>query len=230
MSAGTASQVRDGSLPVGSFDITVLETSQPFVLDNFTRTPASKKLVSLSARGLPAKQRNVPGQIAFSADCQVPDESIAGPRINHTFAVDADRDGNIEPYQFDSDAGDAYTQDGETKMKVSGFAMVTPLMYDSATTAAFAPASAASTVAIAGYTLAAYLPRDVTKGTYSASGLPTGIVINASTGAITGTPTTPNTYNFTIKLTGTRTVKTGTGGTSVTETVTGIIVGSWVIT
>jgi endo-1,4-beta-xylanase len=34
--------------------------------------------------------------------------------------------------------------------------------------------------------------------TYSATGLPPGLSINASTGAITGTPTTANTYNVTV--------------------------------
>ncbi len=230
----SASTVRDGSLPVGSFDITVLENATvPFVLNSFTRTPAAKKLVSLSARGVPSRQRNIAGQIAFTADCQVPDESTAGPRINQTFAVDADRDGVAEPYQFDSDAGDAYTQDGETKMKVSGMAMVTPLIFDNTTPAtpvAFAPASHASTVIITPVNLSVYKPRDVTVtgSTYSATGLPTGLSIAAATGIITGTPTTPGTYAFTIKCTGTRTVSTGIATT--TETVTGLITGSWVIT
>jgi hypothetical protein len=37
--------------------------------------------------------------------------------------------------------------------------------------------------------------------TYSASGLPAGLTINSSTGLISGTPTTINTYNVTITVT-----------------------------
>lgn len=306
---GVVATVRDGTLPVGSFDITVLENpTVPFVFNNFSRTPASKKLVSMSARGVPSRQRNIAGQVAFTADCQVPDESTAGPRMNQSFAIDADRDGNVEPYQFDTDAGDAYTQDGEIKMKVSGMAMVTPLIYDGDTAQAFAPTalshtaltavtgtaatnlltktahglnpgdavkfsgltggsgltagtpyyvipidandfkvsltrvnalsaaptpvalttdvSAATVTAQAGQTLAAYLPRDVTLGTFTATGLPTGVAISTA-GLLSGAPSAAQTFAFTIKCTGTRTVSTGKG--AVVETVTGTITGSWVI-
>ena len=40
--------------------------------------------------------------------------------------------------------------------------------------------------------------------TYSASGLPTGLSIQTTTGSITGTPTTPGTYNVTVSVTDSR--------------------------
>jgi YVTN family beta-propeller protein len=45
--------------------------------------------------------------------------------------------------------------------------------------------------------------------TYAATGLPTGLTINANTGVISGTPTTVNTFNVTVTVTDTRGVSSG---------------------
>lgn len=74
------------------------------------------------------------------------------------------------------------------------------------------PAQAAITVA-AGGAVNATVKASTTTGTltYSATGLPQGVSINSSTGAITGTPSVPGKYVVTIRVSnGTQTVSTDT--------------------
>lgn len=218
------SQTADGSLPHGSFDITILQDGQSYVADNFNFDENSKKLQSMSARGRVSRQKIIPTDTTFSADFQLADEDTDAPRPRHVFAVDADRDGVAEPYQIEK-PGRTFGSDGEWKCKVSGFAMVNPLIYIPATSRTPADRTDASAGAITAVQLGAYVPRDVTLGAnpYSATGLPTGITCSTA-GSLTGTPSAPGTYSVTLKVTATRTVD------GVSETLTGVAKFTWTIT
>jgi len=122
-------------------------------------------------------------------------------------------------------SGRTFVSDGEYKCKVSGFAMVTPLIYIPATTRTPADMSTASGGAISSITLGAYVPRDVTLSAspYTATGLPTGLACSTA-GVISGTPSAPGTFAVTLKVTSTRTVD------GVSETLTGVAKFTWTIT
>lgn len=218
------SQTSDGQLPHGSFDVTILQDGQAYVADNFNFDENSTKLQSKSARGRVSRQKIIPTDVTFSADFQLADEDTDAPRPRHAFAVDADRDGVVEPYQIEK-SGRVYAAEGEYKCKVSGFAMVNPLIYIPATSRTPADRTDASAGAIASVTLGAYVPRDVTLSAtpYTATGLPTGIVCSTA-GVLSGTPSAPGTFTVTLKVAATRTVD----GTS--ETLSGVAKFTWTIT
>jgi hypothetical protein len=90
------------------------------------------------------------------------------------------------------------------------------------TTAAPAPVFTDSSVAfsatiISAYSDAVFATNTQTYSVFSGS-LPPGINLNTSTGSLTGTPTTPGTYNFVIRA-------TGLGGTANTGTLTILVYG-----
>lgn len=218
------SQTADGSLPHGSFEVTVLQDGQTYVADNFNFDENAKKLQSMSPRGRVSRQKVIPTDVTFSADFQLADEDTDAPRPRHAFAVDADRDGVTEPYMVEK-SGRTFVSDGEYKCKVSGFAMVTPLIYIPATTRTPADRTDASGGAITAITLGAYVPRDVTLAAspYTATGLPTGLACSTA-GVISGTPSAPGPFAVTLKVTSTRTVD------GVSETLTGVAKFTWTIT
>jgi hypothetical protein len=218
------SQTSDGVLPQGSFDITILEDGQDYVADNFSLDENATRLKSKSARGRNSRNKVVIDDATFSADFQFAEEDTDAPRPRHTFAVDADRDGNIEPYMIEK-AGRTFGSDSEWKCKVSGFACANPLIYIPATSRAPVDRSSVEDVAISSVQLGAYLPRDatITASSYTATGLPTGIVCS-TTGEITGTPTTVGAYSVTLKVVATRVVD------GATETLTGVRKYTWTIT
>jgi hypothetical protein len=86
------------------------------------------------------------------------------------------------------------------------------------------PGSQANVSGSAISTLTIVNSHDTTGGnsvTYSASGLPTGLSINAGTGAITGTPTTAGSYSPTVTVTDSQTLAKSTTFTwTITNTVT----------
>lgn len=220
----TVPTVLDGELPFGSFDVTLLTDGEQYVAENFNFDENTKKLQSMSARGRVSRQKVILVDTTFAADFQLADEDQDAPRPKAVFAIDADKDGNIEPYQIEK-PGRAFSLDGEFKCKVSGFAMVNPLIYIPATSRVPADRTDVSTVVLAGITLGTYLPRDVTltATSYVATGLPTGVVCSTA-GVISGTPTTPGISSVKIKVTATRTVE------GVTETLHGVAKFTWTIT
>jgi hypothetical protein len=218
------SQTSDGILPHGSFDVTILQDGQAYVADSFNFDENTKKLQSMSARGRVSRQKVIITDTTFSADFQLVDEDTDAPRPRHAFAIDADKDGVVEPYLIEK-SGRVYQQEGEYKCKVSGFAMVNPLIYIPATTRTPADRTDASGGAITSVTLGAYVPRDVTLSAtpYVATGLPTGLSCSTA-GVLSGTPSTPGAYTPVIKVTSTRVVD----GT--TETLYGVAKFTWTIT
>lgn len=218
------SQTTDGILPHGSFEVTVLQDGQVYVADNFSFDENSKKLQSMSPRGRVSRQKIIPTDVTFSADFQLADEDTDAPRPRHAFAVDADRDGVVEPYQIEK-SGRVYASEGEYKCKVSGFAMVTPLIYIPTSSRTPQDVTSASGGAITPITLGAYVPRDVALAStpYTATGLPTGITCSTA-GVLSGTPSAPGTYTPTVKVTSTRVVD------GVSETLIGVAKFTWTIT
>jgi hypothetical protein len=205
---GAIQNLADGLLPTGSFDITMLETGTSFIADSFSFDENTTKIQSKSARGRVNRQKVIATDITGSADFQLADSTTLAPRPRETFAVDADLDGNVEPYMIEK-PGRKFTADGEYKCSVSIMGMANPLLYDSVTLIAPVVPSLTHAVAMtATNALAAFLPRDVTLGAspWSASGLPAGVTMVAATGVISGTPTTAGSYNVTIKCTGSITV------------------------
>lgn len=218
------SQTSDGLLPHGSFDVTILQDGLAYVADNFSTDENTKKLQSMSARGRVRRRKVIIVDTTFSADFQLAEEDTDAPRPRHAFAIDADRDGNAEPYQIEK-VGRVYAADGEFKCKVAGFAMENPLIYIPATSRTPADRTDASAGAITSVTLGAYLPRDVTLNAtpYTATGLPTGLTCSTA-GVISGTPSTTGTYSTVIKVSAKRTVD------GVEETLTGVAKFTWTIT
>lgn len=218
------SQTSDGNLPIGSFDVTMLQDGLSYVADNFSFDENTKKIQSTSARGRVSRQKVIVVDTTFSADMQLQDEDYDAPRPRHAFAIDADKDGVVEPYQIEK-VGRVFTANDEFKCKVSGFAMVTPLIYIPATSRTPDDRSNAVSVAITSITLGAYVPRDVTLAAtpYTATGLPTGLTCSTA-GVISGTPSAAGTYTPTIKVASTRIVD------GVTETLYGIAKFTWTIT
>ncbi|HVD97714.1 MAG TPA: carbohydrate-binding protein [Cytophagaceae bacterium] len=88
------------------------------------------------------------------------------------------------------------------------------------TFAAIAPAPVISSAATATGTTGTAFTYNITASnnptSYNATGLPAGLTVNTTTGAITGTPTTAGTYNTTVSATNSN----GTGSKTVTITVT----------
>lgn len=89
----------------------------------------------------------------------------------------------------------AYNTDGSSGLKPAAFAFSDPPSWVTGAGALLSASknTAYSTTISASGTSITY---SVTSGS-----LPTGLSLNSSSGAITGTPTTPNTYNFTITAT-----------------------------
>lgn len=198
----------DGILSSGSFEATILETAVPYILDNFSWDPATTLLRTKTASGRGGRQKTILSFIDGTADAQLAEPTTPLPKENMAFAVDADNDGVVEPY-FVEKAGPTFSQDNETKSKWTIHRFVNPCLYCSGgktTDQIYAGITSASTVAITAINFAAYLPPDLTLSAtpWTASGLPAGVVISASTGAITGTPTTPGINYVQIKCTATR--------------------------
>lgn len=217
------SQSADGVLPVGSFDITILEDGSIFQADNFSLDENATRVKSKSPRGRNSRNRVLVDDATFSADFQLADEDTDAPRPGFTFLVDADRDGVAEPYMIDK-PGRTFTQDGEWKCKVSGFACANPLPYVSTAGKNSGALSNVTGGAITSVTFAAALPRDVTltADSFTATGLPTGLSMSAA-GVVTGTPSATGTFYTKVKVTGTRVVR----GT--TETLYGLREITWTI-
>ena len=203
----------------------MLETGTPYIADNFKFDENAKKIQTMSARGRVARQKVIATDISGTADFQISDDTTLSPRPRETFAVDADKDGNIEPYQVEK-PGRTFAADDVFKCSVSIFAMANPLIYDSVTLLAPVLPSATHAIALtATNALAAFLPRDVTLNAtpWSATGLPSGVTMAAATGVISGTPATAGTYSVTIKVGGTITVD------GVVENRTGARKFTWVV-
>lgn len=217
MSLAQLTAVSDGDLPHGSFDITMLETGTVFIADNFKWDPTTKKLESMDSRGRVNRRKILPVGISGSCDFQLADKDTLAPQSRETFAVDADKDGNIEPYQVEKfgrtfESGDIFKASGSID------AMVNPLIYDSVTLLAPAVPALTHAVAMAATNaLAAFLPRDVVLAAtpWTASGLPAGVTMAAATGILSGTPTTAGSYYVTYKVAGTLTLEDGTVKTRV---------------
>lgn len=218
------SQSSDGVLPTGAFDITILEDGLQYQADGFSFDENATRLKTKSPRGRNSRNKVLADDVTFSADFQLADEDYDAPRPGMTFAIDADRDGNAEPYMIDK-AGRTFVQDGEWKAKVSGFACVNPLPYVASGGTVSGALSHATGGAITTVQMGTYLPRDttLTATSYSATGLPTGLSCSTS-GAITGTPSAAGTYYAKIKVTATRVVR------GITETLVGVREITWTIT
>jgi hypothetical protein len=222
----TITAVADGALPHGSFEITMLETFQIFVADNFKFDNNAKKIQSLSRSGRASRHKVIPTDSTGSADFQIPDILVPAPSPRETFAVDADQDGVVEPYQVEKSGG-TFTSDDAIKSTVSIYAMVNPLIYDSVTLRDLVlPAATHAVALVATNALAAFLPRNVVLGAtpWTATGLPAGVAIAAATGVISGTPGgVAATYIVKIKCAGTIVID------GVSETRVGVRTYVWVV-
>lgn len=189
--------VEDGELPSGSFDITIIETGQSYVADNFQGDQDAKLLRTNNKDGNPNRQKVIKGWWDGSSDIQLVTKSTPKPDVGHHFVADEDGDGNDEPFMVVK-PGKTFTADDTTKAKITITRCVHPVIYTEAVSGKtlvqlLAGVSYASTVVITAIDFGAYLPPGETLvgAVWTSTTLPAGLTLNASTGAISGTPTTP---------------------------------------
>jgi hypothetical protein len=180
----------DGLLPTGSYDITFLElplelyTADNFQWDQETNFDGSRTF----ATGKPKSSKVIDGHINGSMDLQLADEDTALPRINHTFVIG-------DHGYYVTGRGTTRTANDEIKLRVSIRRCVNPLI------SYHADQALTEDVAITAIAPSATGPESGLSYTWAATGLPTGVTINASTGEITGTPTAVETTTATITAT-----------------------------
>lgn len=217
--------VADGVLPHGAFDITILETGQAYVADNFAGDQDAKLLRTNNSIGVVRRQKVILGAWDGSCDLQLEDKDTPVPEPGMFFLADESGDGTPRPFMVVK-PGKTFTADDVTKIKVAITKCLAPVIYASAgktTAELFAGVNYASGGAITTLNLEAHLPKDVTllaSTPWSASGLPTGLTISAANGDITGTPSAPGTYYPRVKVIGERTYVHN--GVAITERVTGV--------
>lgn len=222
--AAPNTHVADGTLPHGSFDITILETGQAYVADNFQGDQDAKVIRSNNKVGAPRRQKIIVGPWDGSCDLQMEEASTPRPEPGQFFVADADGDGTPEPYMV-TKAGVTFTADDAVKCKASITRALNPVIFASAgktTPELAAGITYASSSAITAITLGVYLPAGqaaTTANPWSATGLPAGLTISTSTGAISGTPTTPGVSVVKVKCSAT--LNYTHNGVLVTETRTG---------
>lgn len=195
-----AQNIYDGVLPHGCFDVTVLETLLPYVADSFQWNTDATVLRSLNSSGNPKRQKVVEKFTDGSADFQIADVNVAAPSIGYHFAIDANQDGTVEPYIV-TKVGRVFQQDGEYKCKVDVARCVNPFPYFVGVNTA--AKSLTNATPMTNVTVAAYFPPgEVIKAAtpYAASGLPTNVSINTTSGLISGTPNTVGTFASTITV------------------------------
>lgn len=221
----------DGPLPSGTFELTVLETGDRFIADNFSFDTDAALMRSMTTSGRLGRQKPVEKASDGSCDIQLADELTKCPKVGHTFAVDADKDGVVEGYMV-TKPGRTFKVDEEFKAKIAITRLVNPLIFgNTGKTTAQLEAGLADVSAspISAIDLDAYVPPNVVldASPWSATGLPTGITISASTGGLSGTPSAPGTYYPVIKCAGT--FKFVRNGALVTENRVGVRTFTWVI-
>ena len=182
---------QDGTLATGSVDITVLELATDafaglFTANNFSWSQDSSEVSKNHADGSPKGREFKPGFTNGSVDLQLADEDQAVPEINHTFVIDG------EGYCFTNRAL-AKEQNGEWKSAPSIAKLVNPLITEPVAAVAYTDA-----VAITAIASAVVGPEAGLTYAWTASGLPSGLAIDAGTGEITGTPDTVSAGTFKI--------------------------------
>jgi hypothetical protein len=200
--------VADGVIPHGSFDITILETGQAYVADNFNFDVDAKLLRSNNSVGNPSRQKVIKGFVDGNCDLQLADETTLAPDVGHHFEADADKDGTAEPYMIVK-PGRTFTADDIFKCKASITRCVNPVIKTDTASGKTIPqllagVTYASTVAITAIDFGAMLPpgETLTSVVWTSTALPPGLTLNSSTGAISGTPTTPaSALSVTVTLT-----------------------------
>jgi len=172
----------DGTLPTGSVDITILESSEIYTANNFTWTQDTTSDVQRNhADGLPKGFEVKPGFTNGTLDLQLADSEQALPEINNTFSI-----GSLG-YALTS-RGLAKEQNGEWKLSAGLRLLSNPLITEPIAAVALTQNSAMTSI-----NSAAVGPESGLTYTWSASSLPSGTSIDSSTGVISGTPDTVET-------------------------------------
>lgn len=201
-------ELKDGQLPTGCFDITVLETGTTYVADNFQGDQEVTVVRRKNSIGLAAAQKFIKAFLDGSTDLQLASESTAIPEPGMAFLADFDGDGTAEPWLIQK-PGKTFEMEGETKLKCAISAAVNPVIYASSgktTAQLYAGISLVEDAAMTPFTLAAHLPAGatLTPATWAAAGLPAGVTMDATTGVVSGTPTDDGTYYVRVTVTATR--------------------------
>lgn len=175
--------IKDGNLPYGTTNITILETGTVYVLNNFSESQDSAVVEQRDGNGIPTGQVVTEGFVSGSADCQLASATTLVPAIGQTFEM--------------ADGGYIVTSTGKTKENmgiwkcaISYRKCINPLVTYPATNLASATGATISAITLDAYPACT---------SFSATGLPTGITQSGS--SIAGTPTTRGSFDVVLSAT-----------------------------
>lgn len=185
--------ITDGKMPFGKTYITILETEKTYLLEGATLGRGGNLAILNGPDGTPKSASytlgagNLSGTFTFEYGGTMPERW-------HTFVFDG------KGYAI-TELSTAISTDGSTKVTVTAHELINPLVTFPAV-AADLPTMVKDTALSGDNLITCTVNSGAGTVAWSLLNAPAGIVIDPSTGAITGTPTVAGTYQLEIIATG----------------------------